>query len=123
LKTKRKLRIQIFGQPFYSVLRNQKFQYRRDPENFDFFSPVPDSEISGSEKSDSDFQAGTTAKKPELFTQNELSDLAREHDFPKDLAEILESRLCEKTLSAQRRRTSGTDIEKIVSMLLGQRSG
>jgi hypothetical protein len=32
------------------------------PENLDLFSPVSDSEISGSEKSDSDFHAETTAK-------------------------------------------------------------
>jgi hypothetical protein len=54
------------------------------PENFDLFSPVSDSEISGSEKSDSDFQAETTAKEPQLFTQSELSDLVRELGLPKD---------------------------------------
>jgi hypothetical protein len=82
------------------------------PGNFDLFSPISDSEITGSEKSDCDFQAETTAKKPELFTQSELSDLVRELGLPKDLAEILEFKLCEKTWSAVGRRTVGTDIDK-----------
>jgi hypothetical protein len=82
------------------------------------FSPLSDSEISGSEKSDSDFQAETTAKEPELFMQNELSDLVRELGLPKDLAEILESRLCEKTWLALGRHTIGTDIEKRKSFLI-----
>jgi hypothetical protein len=82
------------------------------PENFDLFSPLSDSEISVSGKSDSDFQAETTAKEPGLFTQSELSDLIRELGLPKDLAEILKSRLCEKTWSPKGRRTIGTDIEK-----------
>jgi hypothetical protein len=60
------------------------------------FSPISDSEISGSEKSDSDFQAETTAKEPELFTQSELNDLVRDLGLPKDLAEILGCRLREK---------------------------
>jgi hypothetical protein len=62
------------------------------------FTPVSDSEISGSEKNDSDFQAETTAKEPQLFTQSELSDLVRELGIPKDLAEILRSRLREKNM-------------------------
>jgi hypothetical protein len=37
------------------------------PENFDLFSPVSDSEISGSLKNDGDFQAETTAKESELL--------------------------------------------------------
>jgi hypothetical protein len=82
------------------------------PENFDLFSPVPDCEIAGSEESDCDSQAETTAKKVELFTQIEMSDLVRELGLPKDLAEILESRLCEKTWLALGRSTIGTNIEK-----------
>jgi hypothetical protein len=39
------------------------------PENFDLFSPISDSEISGSEKSDSDFQAETTANEPYFFSR------------------------------------------------------
>jgi hypothetical protein len=88
------------------------------PENLDLFSPVSDSEISRSEKSDSDFQAETTAKEPELFMQSELSDLVRELGRPKNLAEILESRLREKTWSAQGHCTTGAHIEKRKSFLI-----
>jgi hypothetical protein len=42
----------------------------------------------------------------------------RELGLPKDLAEILESRFCEKTWSAQGRHTIGTDIEKRKSFLI-----
>jgi hypothetical protein len=88
------------------------------PENLDLFSHVSDSEVSGSEKSDSDFQAETAAKEPEVFTQSELSDFVRELGFPKDLAEVLESRLCEKTCPAQGHHAIGTDTEKGNSLLI-----
>jgi hypothetical protein len=80
------------------VLHGPEIPIPSRPENLDLFSPVSDSEISGSEKSDSDFQVETTAKELELFPQSELSDLVRELGLPKDLAEILESRLCEKNM-------------------------
>jgi hypothetical protein len=88
------------------------------PENCDLLSPISDSEISGSGKSDSDFQAETTAKEPELFMQSEQSDLVRELGLLKDLAEISKSRLCEKTCSAKGCRTIDTDIEKRKSFLI-----
>jgi hypothetical protein len=89
------------------------------PENLDLFSLVSDSEITGSEKSDSDFQAETTGKEPKLFTQSELNDLVRDLGLPKDLAEILGSRLFDKkTCSAQGLHTIGTDIEKRNSFLI-----
>jgi hypothetical protein len=66
------------------------------PGSFDLFSPISNSAISGSEKSDSDFQAETTAKEPQLFKQSDLSDLVRELGLPKDVPEILEYGLCEK---------------------------
>jgi hypothetical protein len=65
----------------------------------------------------SDFQAETTAKEPELFTQRELSDLVR-LGLPKDLTEILESRLCEKTWLALGCCIIVTDIEKGKSFLI-----
>jgi hypothetical protein len=67
-----------------------------------------------------DFQAETTAKEPDLFTQSEMSDLVRELGLPKDVAEILEPRRCEKknTRSALGRRTIGTNIEKRNSFLI-----
>jgi hypothetical protein len=68
------------------------------PENLDLFSPISDSEISGSEKSDSDLRTETAAKESELLGQSELSDLVRKLGLPKDLAEILESRPCEKNM-------------------------
>jgi hypothetical protein len=58
------------------------------------FSPISDSEISRSEKSDSDFQAAAAAKDPELLTQSELNDLVRDLGLLKDLVEILGSSLC-----------------------------
>jgi hypothetical protein len=79
---------------------------------------VSDSEISVSGKSDSGFQAETTVKELELFTQSELNDLLRDLGLPKDLAEILGSRLCEKTCSVQGRGTIGRDIEKRNSFLI-----
>jgi hypothetical protein len=49
-------------------------------------------------KSDSGFQAETTAKELELHMQSELNDLVRDIGLPKDLDEILGSRVCEKNM-------------------------
>jgi hypothetical protein len=117
LKTKLKLCTQRFGQSFYPFLTGQKFQYRRDQKTLICFHPYPilkPPEV----KRVSDFQSETSAKEPEFFMQSELSDLVRELGLSKDLAEILESSLCEKIWSALGRRTIGTDIEKRNSFLI-----
>jgi hypothetical protein len=67
----------------------------------------PDSEYDVSDCDDVDFQP-TTSSEPQFFTKSELNCLVRDPGFPKDCAEISESRLQSKNLVTQVHHFRGT---------------
>jgi hypothetical protein len=63
------------------------------PQNLE----TPKNSASESEASDDDFQFDAASEGPQLFTQTELNDLVRDLCLPKESAELLGSRLKQKS--------------------------